>query len=219
MISVLNRSPEGPGPEVVGSVERELLVTGIGGQGVQLAANVLAHAAMAEGRTVQVFGSYGGMMRGGNTEATVVVADGPIEAPPTISAAWSAILMHHEFSERTLHRLRPGGVALVNSTVFDGDFDRSPYTVVDIPATAIAIEVGNVMAASMVMAGAYVAVTGLVGLPALLAAARLALPSYRAQHVELNERAIEAGYRGAPRHAAPAWTPHPDEAVMNAGRA
>jgi Pyruvate/2-oxoacid:ferredoxin oxidoreductase gamma subunit len=174
---------------------------------------------MAEGRTVQVFGSYGGMMRGGNTEATVVVADGPIEAPPTISAAWSAILMHHEFSERTLHRLRPGGVALVNSTVFDGDFDRSPYTVVDIPATAIAIEVGNVMAASMVMAGAYVAVTGLVGLPALLAAARLALPSYRAQHVELNERAIEAGYRGAPRHAAPAWTPHPDEAVMNAGRA
>jgi Pyruvate/2-oxoacid:ferredoxin oxidoreductase gamma subunit len=71
----------------------------------------------------------------------------------------------------------------------------------------------------MVMAGAYVAVTGLVGLPALLAAARLALPSYRAQHVELNERAIEAGYRGAPRHAAPTWTPHPDEAVMNAGRA
>jgi Pyruvate/2-oxoacid:ferredoxin oxidoreductase gamma subunit len=199
-------------------VERELLVTGIGGQGVQLAATVLAHAAMAEGRTVQLFGSYGGMMRGGNTEATVVVADGPIEAPPTISAAWSAILMHHEFSERTVHRLRPGGVALVNSTVFDGDFDRSPYTVVDIPAAAIALELGNVMAASMVMAGAYVAVTGLVELPALLAAARQALPSYRAQHAELNDRAIEAGYGAAPRNAALAWTAHPDEAVVHAGR-
>jgi Pyruvate/2-oxoacid:ferredoxin oxidoreductase gamma subunit len=198
-------------------VERELLVTGIGGQGVQLAATVLAHAAMAEGRTVQLFGSYGGMMRGGNTEATVVVADGPIEAPPTVSAAWSAILMHHEFSERTVHRLRPGGVALVNSTVFDGDFDRSPYTVVDIPAAAIALQVGNVMAASMVMAGAYVAVTGLVELPALLAAARHALPSYRAQHAELNDRAIEAGYGAAPCNAAPAWTPHPAEAVVNAG--
>jgi Pyruvate/2-oxoacid:ferredoxin oxidoreductase gamma subunit len=187
-------------------VERELLVTGIGGQGVQLAAHVLAHAAMSEGRTVQIFGSYGGMMRGGNTEATVVIADGPIEAPPTISSAWSAILMHHEFSEHTLECLEPGGVALVNSTVFDHDFDRSPYTVVDIPAAAMALELGNVMAASMVMAGAYVAVTGLVAMSALLAVARHALPSYRAQHAELNERALEAGFSYAPRSAAPAWT-------------
>ena len=66
-------------------MERELLLTGIGGQGVQLAAQVLARAAIAEGREVQMFGSYGGMMRGGNTEATVVVADGPIEAPPTVA--------------------------------------------------------------------------------------------------------------------------------------
>ena len=51
-------------------MERELLLTGIGGQGVQLAAQVLARAAIAEGRSVQMFGSYGGMMRGGNTEAT-----------------------------------------------------------------------------------------------------------------------------------------------------
>ena len=196
-------------------MERELLVTGIGGQGVQLAATVLAHAAMAEGRTVQLFGSYGGMMRGGNTEATLVVADGPIEAPPTISAAWSAILMHHEFSERTLQCLRPGGVALVNSTVFDHAFDRSPYTVVDIPAAAMAVELGNVMAAAMVMAGAYVAVTGLVDLASLVTAARHALPSYRSQHVELNERAIEAGYESAPRNATPAWAP--DEVVVGTG--
>ena len=65
-------------------------MTGIGGQGMQLAAAVLARAAVAEGREVQVFGSYGGMMRGGATEATVVVADGPVEAPPTVGEAWSA---------------------------------------------------------------------------------------------------------------------------------
>jgi 2-oxoglutarate ferredoxin oxidoreductase subunit gamma len=188
-------------------VERELLVTGIGGQGVQLAATVLARAAMAEGRTVQVFGSYGGMMRGGNTDATVVVADGPIEAPPTLSRAWSAILMHHEFAEHTLACLVPGGVALVNATVFEHDFDRTPYTVVDVPAAAMALELGNIMAASMVMVGAYAAVTGLVGLPSLVAAARAALPSYRAQHAELNQRALDGGYRVAPRDAAPAWAP------------
>ena len=57
-------------------MEREVLLTGIGGQGVQLAAQVLAHAALDEGRDVQLFGAYGGMMRGGNTDATLVVADG-----------------------------------------------------------------------------------------------------------------------------------------------
>jgi len=74
-------------------VERELLLTGIGGQGIQLAAQVLARAAIAEGRSVQMVGSYGGMMRGGNTEATVVLADGAIEAPPTFADAWSAVFM------------------------------------------------------------------------------------------------------------------------------
>ena len=45
--------------------ERELALTGIGGQGVQFAAQVMSRAAIAEGRQVMMFGSYGGMMRGG----------------------------------------------------------------------------------------------------------------------------------------------------------
>ena len=151
-------------------MERELLLTGIGGQGIQLAAQVLARAAIAEGREVQMFGSYGGMMRGGNTEATVVIADRPIEAPPTVGETWSAILMHHDFSEPTIARLRPGSLALVNSTVFEGAFDREQLTVVDVPATDIAVELGNIMTASMVMLGAYTAITDIVGLDALDAA-------------------------------------------------
>ncbi len=187
-------------------------MTGIGGQGVQLAASVLAHAAMAEGRVVQVFGSYGGMMRGGNTEATVIVADGPIEAPPTVNATWSAILMHHEFADHALASLGSASVALVNSTVFDhavAEARLAPTrcTVVDIPATAIAVDQGNVMAASMVMVGAYAAVTGIVAMSSLLAAASAALPSYRVQHVELNARALAAGFAAAPRHVSQAWNP------------
>src|ERR1700736_2931761 len=67
-----------------GIMEREVLMTGIGGQGVQLAAKTLATAAMREGREVLVFGIYGGSMRGGNTDATVVVGTGPLRAPPVI---------------------------------------------------------------------------------------------------------------------------------------
>ncbi len=146
-----------------------MLVTGIGGQGIQLAAQVIARAAIAEGREVQLFGSYGGMMRGGNTEATLVVADGPIESPPTVAAAWSAIVMHHDYSERTFARLRPGSVRARQLLGLRGaPSTASPYVVVDVPATDIAVELGNIMTASMVMVGAYSAVTGLVALDSLV---------------------------------------------------
>ena len=72
---------------------------------------------------MQLFGSYGGMMRGGNTEATLVVADGAIESPPTVGRTWSAIVMHHDYSEPT-PAAAAGSVVLVNSTVFEGAFDR-----------------------------------------------------------------------------------------------
>ena len=173
-------------------MERELLVTGIGGQGVQLAALVIARAALAEGREVQLFGSYGGMMRGGNTEATLVVADGSVESPPTVTSAWSAIVMHHDYSKDTFSRLQPGSVLMLNSSVFERSFDRDPYVVVDIPATDLAVELGNIMTASMVMVGAYSAVTG-------------ALPAYRAQHAALNQDALRAGYEAAPDVRVEAW--------------
>ena len=185
------------------------MVTGIGGQGVQLVAQVIARAALSEGHAVQLFGSYGGMMRGGNTEATVVIADGPIEAPPTVGQTWSAILMHHEYVGPTLQRIRPGSVVLVNTTVFDtrgaAALDRTHCTVIDVPASDLAVDVGNVMTASMVMLGAYAAVTEIAALDALEEAVAAALPSYRAQHVALNVAALRAGHGSAPQGVAPAW--------------
>ncbi|MFP6674626.1 MAG: hypothetical protein VB878_06075, partial [Pirellulaceae bacterium] len=46
--------------------------------GVQLGAQVLARAAILEDRHAMIFGTYGGEMRGGNTDSTLVIADAPI---------------------------------------------------------------------------------------------------------------------------------------------
>jgi Pyruvate/2-oxoacid:ferredoxin oxidoreductase gamma subunit len=181
------------------------MISGIGGQGVQLASLVLARAAITEGREAQLFGSYGGVMRGGNTESTVVVGDGPIEAPSTVGQTWSAILMHHDYAEPTLERLRPGSVVLVNSTVYENSLDRTGYVALDVPATDIAVEVGNIMTATMVMIGAYAAFTGLVGIPALQHAVAASLPSYRQAHAALNVTALQAGSDAVPQNGAPAW--------------
>jgi Pyruvate/2-oxoacid:ferredoxin oxidoreductase gamma subunit len=187
-------------------MERELLITGIGGQGVQLAAQVVAKAATVEGRNVMFFGIYGGMMRGGNTDSTVVVADGPIEAPPVVSHAWSAIAMHDEFWAPIEPKLRAGGLVLVNDSTFDHEI-TAPVTVKRIAATDLATELGNPLGGSMVMVGAYGALTGLVGLDALVEGMRQSIPPYRTQHIEANERVIRAGWESVTPGEFPAWEP------------
>jgi 2-oxoglutarate ferredoxin oxidoreductase subunit gamma len=67
--------------------------------------------------------------------------------------------------------------------------------VVDVPATDLAVDAGNVMVASMVMLGAYTARSGLVTDDALDDAIASSLPSYRTQHIELNRRAVAVGRR------------------------
>src|SRR3954447_20141574 len=143
-------------------MEYELFLTGIGGQGVQLAAQVVARAATLEGREVLFFGLYGGMMRGGNTDSTVVVADAPIEAPPVVAQAWSAIGMHDQFWVPVERRLRPGGLAMVNDATFTATV-RDDVAVHRVRATELATEADNPLGGAMAMIGAYSALTGLVG--------------------------------------------------------
>jgi 2-oxoglutarate ferredoxin oxidoreductase subunit gamma len=185
-------------------MERELLITGIGGQGVQLAAQVVARAATVEGRDVMFFGIYGGMMRGGNTDSTVVVADGPIQAPPVVSHAWSAIAMHDEFWAPLEPKMVPGGLVLVNDATFEHEV-TAPVTVRRIRATEMATELGSPLSGSMAIVGAYGALTGLVGFDALVEGMRQSIPPYRTQHIAANERALRAGWESVTPDEFPAW--------------
>ena len=87
---------------------------------------------------------------------------------------------------------------LVNSSVFERAFDRDPYVVVDVPATDLAVELGNIMTASMVMVGAYSAVTGLAGIDALVDAVTGALPRTAPSTPRSTRTRSRAGYEAAP---------------------
>lgn len=187
-------------------MERELILTGVGGQGVQLAAQVLARAAVREGRHVMLLGTYGGTMRGGNTDSTLVVADEPITSPPIVSRVWSVVAMHHQFWGPARARMRPGCVVVVNHPVFAAEIDRERNRVFEVPAGEIAMRIGSPLSASMVLVGAHARITGLVGIDALVAGMRDSLPPYRRQHLEANEKALRAGFDSALSGAAPAWT-------------
>jgi 2-oxoglutarate ferredoxin oxidoreductase subunit gamma len=186
-------------------VEREILLTGIGGQGVQLAATILARAATQQGRAVMTLGTYGGSMRGGSTDSTVIVADRAISSPPIVSRAWSAIAAHPASWAGVRAKLRPGAVAVWNVELFPPEVEIGAGVRVPVAATRIASELGSPLAASLVLLGAYVAATGLVSLDATLAAMEGAVPAYRRAHLAKNAAALRAGFLAAEPSVAPAW--------------
>ena len=115
-----------------------------------------------------------------NTDATVVIGDEPLLSPPLISHTWSAIGMHDKFWAPVARKLRDGALVLVNDATFETELDEIRYRVLRVPATDVADELGNPLGGSMVMAGAYAATSGLVGLDALLEGMRASIPPYRA---------------------------------------
>ena len=176
-------------------MERELLLTGIGGQGIQLAAKSLANAAIRDGLRTQLSASYGGMMRGGNSDSTLIVSPDPVLAPPRVTSAWAGFVMHPAHAERVFAAVRSGGVCAVNTSVVPEE--QIPvdggYAVLRVPAVDLASDLGTPVAASLVLAAALVAATGLVRAESLIAACGDVLPSYRSDALAANRAATEAG--------------------------
>ncbi|MXW63139.1 MAG: hypothetical protein F4Y27_13835 [Acidimicrobiaceae bacterium] len=174
-------------------MERSLIATGIGGQGIQLSAQVMARAAIHDGRKAMLFGSYGGMMRGGSTDASVVLADGPIDSPPVLSRCWLGIAMHHQYLPGLLEKLDDRSTVFVNTSVIQDKVDTAA-SVVDFGATELAVEAVSLVCATMVMVGAVAAATSLLSPEALEAGLAEALPPYRREHFDLNTQALAVGY-------------------------
>jgi len=171
-------------------MEREILLTGIGGQGVQLAARVLALAAIHEGREVMCLGTYGGTMRGGDTGATVIIAEQPISSPPIVSQAWAALGVSPRYWPPVQAKLRKQGLAVVN-----GDLFETPVAgALAVPANRLAVEAGSPLAVSLALLGAFAAASGAVGLEALIQGMEQSLPPYRRQHLPQNKTALQLGF-------------------------
>jgi len=185
-------------------LEREILMSGIGGQGVQLAAKTLAVAAMREGRRVLMFGTYGGAMRGGDTDATIVLGEDSLFTPPVIDEAWAGLAMHPAGWPNLVAKLRPGGVVLVNTSVFPGEVGYAGKVLL-LPVTAMAADAGMPQAGAMVALGAFAAATGAVALDTLLAVCEEMLPPYRREFAGANRSAITLGHAAVPAPLCPAW--------------
>lgn len=171
----------------------DLFIAGFGGQGALLAGNLLAYAAIIEGKNVSFLPAYGVEKRGGAAMCTVVIADGEVGSP-VIGSPSVSVMLNQTSLDKYGARVKPGGICLVNSSLVSTEhFVRSDIAIISIPMNEIAMDLGDPRMANMVAVGAYVARTGAVSLASLAEALKDALPERNHGFIPANIKAIEAG--------------------------
>ncbi|MGE5547489.1 MAG: indolepyruvate oxidoreductase subunit beta [Solirubrobacterales bacterium] len=198
------------------NVITNILVCGIGGQGVMTAAEILAQLAIAKGLDVKKSEVAGMAQRGG--VVTSHVRFGKKVWSPVISPGTADILVAFEVAEaaRWADQLRPGGVAMVNTIrlvppiVSTGLFTypddpvaqmrAAGVTVYDFDAGEIARKLGDLKLVNTIMLGA---IADYLPFPAadledqVVARFRERKPAL----VEVNKRAFAAGREAARQRA------------------
>lgn len=175
-------------------MENTVIIAGFGGQGVILAGKILAQAGMENGLEVTWFPSYGGEMMGGTANCTVVLSDKPIGSP-VVDKLTGLIAMNLPSLDKFEKALAEAGTVVVNSSLVPRRVGREDVREVTLPVNDIAASLGNPKVINMVALGAYIKATGIIPLEVVKRAmVNMLSHADRGELIEVNERALEAGY-------------------------
>lgn len=179
-------------------MERSIIIAGFGGQGVILAGKILAQAGMNHGLEVTWLPSYGPEMRGGTANCTVVLSDEAIGSP-IVDEATALIAMNLPSLDKFEQTVAASGSIVVNRSLIDRQVERSDVQTCYVDMNAIAREqVGNPRAINMVALGAYIKASGAIPLAVVKETmARSMREAGKEKFVDMNERALDAGYQAA----------------------
>jgi len=173
------------------TTEREILISGFGGQGIVLAGNILGKAAaLHDKKHSTMTQSYGPEARGGACSAQVMISDEEILFP-YVEQPEVMICMSQEGYSKNVNALIPDGVLLWDSDLVTTGEHNPSWKTYHIPATRFAEELGNVMMANIVMLGFFSAVSGVVTVGALREAVLSSVPPHTK---EKNAKAFERGH-------------------------
>jgi len=173
-------------------MQTEIVISGFGGQGVLFAGQLLAYAAMDEGRHVTWIPSYGPEMRGGTAHCTIIISEDEIGSP-LVRNPKAAIAMNMPSLDKYEPLVASGGVLIVNSSLTTRAPTRSDIRVVEIPANNIAEALGNTKLVNLVLTGALLAATRVLPLEAVERALEAHLPERHRGLLEANVRALHQG--------------------------
>jgi 2-oxoglutarate ferredoxin oxidoreductase subunit gamma len=156
--------------------EKEVMITGFGGQGIVLIGNILGKAAtiydLKHATMIQAFGPEA---RGGSCSSQVIISEQEILFP-YVQRPQVLICMSQEGFEKNVASLAPAGLLIWDTDMVNvRDLDPG-WTTYHIPATRFAEELGNKMMANIVMLGFLSTVSELVQVDSLRQAMLSSVP-------------------------------------------
>ncbi len=162
---------------------------GFGGQGIILSAVVLGTTAVTRSGLYAVqTQSYGSEARGGQCQAELIIDSKPI-ASPIANKKDLLVCMFQEAYAKYIHTLDEDGILVVDPKLVT-QLTRPIASTFQVPATEIALSLGNKMAANMVMLGFLSECCGVVDRDALK---DTVAESVSERFVALNLKAVDAG--------------------------
>ena len=164
---------------------------GFGGQGIVLAGTILGHAGVNDGKWVAETNSYGAAARGGSCRADVVISDKAIVFPHVIKTD-ALVAMSQNAYEQYIKDSKDSGLVIYDEQLV------SPRATgglrhIGIPATSTAInDLDSRQVANMVILGAAVEITKIIGRDALISAIEEDVPE---RFKALNLKAVDIGFK------------------------
>ena len=166
-----------------------MFFAGSGGQGTLAIGQIIAKAAMEEGREVTWLPSYGPEMRGGTANCTVVVSDQPIRCP-LIDEADVLVVMNLPSLLKFEPMVVPNGLLFINSDLVPQEPKRSDLRVHKIAVNTEAQKLGSDKAANIIMLGAILAETNLVKKETIEYELEQLFSGRKAKYLEMNRKAL-----------------------------
>lgn len=170
----------------------QILIAGFGGQGILFAGKFLAYKGLLEDLQVSWLPSYGPEMRGGTANCNVILSDDPVGSP-IVTNPDVLIAMNLPSLQKYVNDVVPGGQIYVDSTLISEKVQRTDVEVYYIPATQMANDAGVPTLANMVMMGHVLQHNPELSFNGTDVTVQKLVPAKKAQLVELNMKALEAG--------------------------
>jgi len=168
----------------------EILIGGVGGQGVVLSGILLGTAAtLFENRKAVQTQSYSSELRGGSARAEVIISDGPV-SDPQVRRPDILIALAEEALPKYVDKIKPKGLLVIDSDLVKGA-KPGDYEILSVPASSLAEkEMGNIVVANLIILGALMKKTRLLSVEAMEKAIEVSVPK---KAKELNLKAFRRG--------------------------
>lgn len=174
-------------------MRKQLRFSGVGGQGVLLAGEILAEAKIESGGYGIKAASYTSQVRGGPTKVDILLDEEKILYPYATEGDIDFMLSTAQVGfDLFKSGIKEGGIIVIDSNLVKAsEEDKARYKIIQIPIISIAKnEIGNVVTQSVVALGVSVELSGCMDRDLVFSVMQKKVPS---KVLEINKKAFEIG--------------------------